>query len=252
MKKVYMILVFLALAFVGCKDTEPVTPEAVEVQEMAVNIDHAFDNEPLAFLTKEYSLASGEKVFFKRLAYLLADFYLIKADDTRVNLADQYALLNPKSDPSNFTLLNIPMGEYKAFGFSIGLDSIINHGNPNQYPATHPLSPINNSLYWSWQGGYVFTAIEGDVVGTTDNFIFHLAGSNNKIDFEFPVTFTKGMAALDANLTYNLAEAFKNPDMFSLTSDGRSTHTTTDPVTVKLTSNMADIFNLDAITTAVE
>jgi hypothetical protein len=252
MKKVYIILALVALAFVGCKDDEPVTPEAVEVQEMAVNINHTFDNEPLTFLTEEYSLASGEKVFFKRLAYILADFYLVKADDTRVSLADQYALLNPKSDPSNFTLLNIPMGEYKAFGFSIGLDSIINHGNPNQYPATHPLSPINNSLFWSWQGGYVFTAIEGDVSGTTDKFVFHLAGSNNKLDFEFPINITKGMTALDANLTYNLAEAFKNPEVYSIANDGNSAHSTTDTVTTKLIGNMGDIFKLDFMTFVIE
>ena len=141
----------------------------------------------------------------------------------------------------------MPIGEYKAFGFSIGLDSAINHGNPNQYATDHPLSPINNSLHWSWQGGYIFTAIEGEVVGTTDNFVFHLAGSENKIDFELPMTIIKGEPALNAVLSYNLAEAFKNPEVFSFTTDGKSTHNTTDPVTLKLIKNMGDIFKLEAL-----
>ncbi len=252
MKNVYIILALVAFAFAGCKDTEPVIPEVTEVQEMAVSINHVFDNEDLTILNKEYTLASGDRVNFKRLAYLLADFYLVKTDDTRVNLTDQFALLAPASDPSKFILTNVPMGDYKAFGFSIGLDSTVNHGNPNQYPVDHPLSPFKNSLYWSWEGGYVFTAIEGDVVGTTDNFVFHLAGSNNKLDFEFPLTVSKGKTALDVGLTYNLAEAFKNPEVFSFTADGKSTHSTTDPVTTKLIDNMGDVFNLDYITFVIE
>lgn len=250
MKKGYIVFALIALAFAGCKDTEPVTPEPAEVQEMKVNIKHVFDSEELTFLSKEFTLESGEKIKLKRLAYLLANFYLVKKDGTRINLDDQYALLNPATDPNNFMLTNIPMGDYKAFGFSIGLDSVINHGNPNQYTVDHPLSPFKNSLYWSWQGGYVFTAIEGDVVGGTENFIFHLAGSSNKIDFELPINFTKDKAALDATLTYNLAEAFKNPVVFSLENDGKSTHSTTDPVTLKLIQNMADIFEIAAIKNA--
>ena len=248
MKKVILLVGLAASILSGCKDPdEPVNPEPQEVQTLTVTINHVFDNELLTFNSEAFTLASGENVVFKRLAYLLSEFYLVKTDNTRVTLADQYALLNPASDPNEFNLADIPMGEYKAFGFSIGLDSVTNHGNPNQYSVDHPLSPFKNSLYWSWQGGYVFTAIEGSIGGTQDNFVFHLAGSNNKIDFEFPLNFTKDKAALEASLTYNLAEAFKNPDVFSLANDGASTHSTDDPVTTKLINNMRDVFELEAI-----
>lgn len=248
MKELTLILGLAAMVFSGCN--EQVDPEAIEHKTMMVNINHTFDDEELIFLSEDYTLESGDIVNFKRLSYLLSKFYLVKADDTRVELVDQYAFLSPASDVRNFELIDIPMGEYKAFGFSVGLDSAVDHGDPNQYPTSHPLSPIRNSLHWDWTAGYIFTAIEGQIAEKSENFVFHLAGNNNILDFEFPINITKEKASLEATLTYNVAEIFRTPETYSLVADGMSTHTVENPITTKLINNMHDIFSFNTITSS--
>jgi hypothetical protein len=251
MKYISILIIALFGLLSSCKD-EPIEVPEPEVNEMQVNISHTFSSEELIFFNKDYTIASEEKISLKRFAYLLGDFYLVKNDDTKVYLTDQYALIVPSSNQNSYVLKDIFMGDYKAIGFSLGLDSAVNQGNPNQYATDHPLSPINNSMHWSWAGGYIFTALEGNLSGTTDNFVFHLAGSENKIDYEFPLTFNKGMKKLKAEFNYDLSEVFKNPSNFSMANDGMSTHSTSDPVTLKLFANMKDVFTLNEITAATE
>ena len=165
-------------------------------------------------------------------------------DGSKVIIDSQYAHIEAHSGKTTFSLVDIPYGTYKSIGFSIGLDSVVNHGNPNQYDSDHPLSAINNSLHWGWVGGYIFTAIEGKDVDADESIIFHLAGSNNKVDFELPTNFTHGAAGSSVALGYDIAEVFINPNSYSFTLDGRSTHSVSDPVTTKLIENMADVFTL--------
>lgn len=242
------IAIFSTLLFMGCDSEEPEKPEPTPdvVAEMTVEINHTADNAELEF-NSEYVLPSNEKVVFRRLAYILSNFHLVKSDDTKIELSDQYGFIDARLNKTSFTLNNVPTGDYKAIGFSIGLDSNINHGNPNVYGVNHPLAPINNSLHWSWQGGYIFTAIEGKTMADDESFIFHLAGAQNRLDVVLPIDFTKKEAALTANLQYNLMEIFKNPEVYSISVDGASTHTVDSPVTMKLLGNMSDIFSMISV-----
>lgn len=246
-KKLIAFTLLSVVFLVGCSDTpepEPKTPN--EVQELNITVNHTFDGNDLVLNNEEYTLPSGESVNFKRLAYLLADFYLLKDNGDTVILDDQYAFINASKSES-FTLTDIPMGNYTAVGFYVGLDSLRNHGDPNQWPTNHPLSPINNSLHWSWQGGYIFTAIEGGLAGTRDNFVFHLAGVMNTTTYEIPFSFEKKEAALEVEMEYMLEEVFKNPEVFSLSKDGMSTHSVDHPVSKKLSRNMGDQFSITTV-----
>ena len=55
----------------------------------------------------------------------------------------------------------VPAGDYTQLEFQIGLPPEVNHADIARWPATHPLNPLVNGLHWSWQGGYVFAALEG-------------------------------------------------------------------------------------------
>lgn len=235
---------FLVIGIVGCNDEKPTEPN--EVEEMNVSINHILGNNNLTFNT-DYTLPSNEVVSFKRYTYILSNFYLVKKDASKVQLNEQYALIDVRKGNTSFKLQDIPMGDYTSIGFTVGLDSLVNHANPNVYASDHPLAPINNSLHWSWQGGYIFTAIEGKTTADTSSFIFHLAGAHNKLNFEFPKTFTKGKPALNVELSYDIAEVFQNPELYTISIDGASTHTTTDPVTHKFIRNMKDVFTLNSI-----
>jgi hypothetical protein len=249
MKKIILyIFIGMTIGFVGCNPDDDdiiIQPEPVETQEIIITINHKAQGKDFD-LESEFTLPSNEVVTFRRLAYILSDFYLVKTDDTKEVLEDQYALIDAKNSTS-FALNDVPMGDYKAIGFSIGLDSTTNHGNPNFYPTEHPLSPINNSLHWSWENGYIFTALEGKTKADNESFIFHLAGYKNKTDFELPINFTKSFNPLGANLEYDVSEVFQNPETYSIATDGASTHSTSDPVTSKLFTNMKDVFSVISI-----
>lgn len=238
------MLGLLAIGFTSCTEDDVVDP-IVEVSSASIDftVNHTIGNQEFTAGTA-YSVGVNENATFSRYAYLLGSFYLMAEDGSKVIIDSQYAHIEAHSGKTTFSLVDIPYGTYKSIGFSIGLDSAVNHGNPNQYDSDHPLSAINNSLHWGWVGGYIFTAIEGKDVDADESIIFHLAGSNNKVDFELPTNFTHGAAGSSVALGYDIAEVFINPNSYSFTLDGRSTHSVSDPVTTKLIENMADVFTL--------
>ena len=238
------MLGLLAIGFTSCTEDDVVDP-IVEVNSASIDfsVNHRVGTQIFTAGTA-YSVGDNNQASFSRFAYLLGSFYLIAEDGSKVTIDSQYAHIEAHSGKTTFSLVDIPYGTYKSMGFSIGLDSAINHGNPNQYNTDHPLSSINNSLHWGWVGGYIFTAIEGKDVDADESIIFHLAGSNNKVDFELPTNFTHGAAGSSVALGYDIAEVFINPNSYSFTLDGRSTHSVSDPVTTKLIENMADVFTL--------
>ncbi|MFT4875789.1 MAG: hypothetical protein ACI9AU_001653 [Bacteroidia bacterium] len=243
-KTFYIMLGLLAIGFTSCTEDDVIDP-IVEVSSANIDftINHTVGDQDFEAGT-QYAVGDNNQASFSRFAYLLGSFYLIAEDGSKVTIDSQYAHIEAHSGKTTFSLVDIPYGTYKSMGFSIGLDSAVNHGNPNQYNTDHPLSSINNSLHWGWLAGYIFTAIEGKDADADESIIFHLAGSNNKVDFELPTNFTHGAAGSSVALGYDIAEVFINPHSFSFTNDGRSTHSISDPVSTKLFANMADVFTL--------
>ena len=79
-----------------------------------------------------------------------------------------------------------PAGNYRGLRFYFGLEPAVNHTNPAAFPPDHPLHPNLNGLHWSWQGGYIFMALEG--LHRTGNaqpegYSFHLARDPFRADF---------------------------------------------------------------------
>jgi hypothetical protein len=251
MKKTILLLIgVLFIGFAGCKpgDDDVIIDGFPELSKLQFVINHKVDGQDLIF-ANDFALPSDEEVSFSRLAYILSDFYLVRADGSKLQFENSYALIDVSKGHNSFTISNAGYGDYKAIGFSVGLDSSVNHGNPNKYSSEHPLAPINNSLHWSWQGGYIFTALEGKTKIDNESFVFHLAGTENKTDFLLPISFNKGAATTQTvTLEYNVGELFKNPHIFKISEDGSSTHSISDPVTKKLFSNMVDVFTLISVT----
>lgn len=241
--KTVTMIAILAFGVTACTTEEPIKQN--EVRDVTLTFNHMFGGAELDLENTEYTTPSGEKVIFKRLDYLMSDFYLVKNDGSKVMFDELYGFISTGRDFRTVTLTEVPMGTYTAVGMSIGLDSAINHGDPTQYYIGHPLSPMTNSLHWSWQGGYIHTAIEGAMVDGSGSFVFHIAGSNNKVNYEVPINFAKSYDAGMINVDYELSEVFQNPDVFSFQMDGKSTHSTTDPVTLKLVENMSDVFSVE-------
>lgn len=116
---------------------------------------------PVAVPSAELAGATGQTVRLTRFAAIVAGVVLTRAEGGTVQLDGQYGLLDAESGRLALTLRNVPNGDYHGLEFQLGLPAVVNHGDPGQWLARHPLNPIVNGLHWGWAGGYVFAAIEG-------------------------------------------------------------------------------------------
>ncbi|MBX7245035.1 MAG: hypothetical protein K1X53_06030 [Candidatus Sumerlaeaceae bacterium] len=127
-------------------------------------------------------LTTGSLVELSRLEYLISNVRLVRADGSSVTLVDQYFHLNPLEEKSSLNLEKVPDGTWHELVFDVGVSKETNHLDPARWPANHALNPLECNLHWSWQGGYVFMAIEGSVPpdkGVRQTFLYHVGTDSN-------------------------------------------------------------------------
>ena len=82
---------------------------------------------------------------------------------------------------------NIPVDQYSALSFGIGVPSNLNSKNPSQFDINHPLG--EGSHYWSGWKSYIFSKTEGVMTNGTDatNFAYHSGFDSAYRSFEFQI-----------------------------------------------------------------
>ena len=150
--------------------------------ELRVEVQLRWRGFPVAVPSGELVGAEGQRVRLTRFAAVVSGVVLARTDGGTVQLDGQYGFLDAESGRLALTLRNVPDGDYHGLEFQLGLPRLVNHGDPGQWPARHPLNPIVNGLHWGWAGGYVFAAIEGrwrtavaDAANAERGFSYHLA-----------------------------------------------------------------------------
>ncbi len=123
---------------------------------------------------------AGQPLRITRLAALFSEVNLLRADGGTTRLDGQFGCIDLESGRRSFTLRGVPEGDFVGLQFRVGVPATANLGDPGRWPAGHALNPVVNGLHWSWQGGYVFAAIEGHYRATAGDsaergFSFHLA-----------------------------------------------------------------------------
>jgi cytochrome c peroxidase len=173
--------------------------------------------------------AAGQAVSITRLSALLSDFMLRRADGSGLYLPGRYGWIDAAAGRTEVELGEVPDGDYAGLEFTVGLPAAVDRGDASRWPARHPLNPLTNGLYWGWQGGYVFAAIEGDwqsAAGSWRGFSFHLAAGVGAMRAQLAVPFAlRGPATL--RCAWDLAGLLR-PLRFE--EDGRtsSTHSRAD------------------------
>lgn len=211
---------------------------------------HEADKEPLIMNAPRYATQAGELFSITRASYLLSGFALQRQDGTWLELPDTTAWLDAAKRRTDFSLGGVPAGRYAALRFHVGLDAVMNAASPAQHPPDHPLNPNVNGLHWSWQGGYIFLALEGnwqDKNGKPGGFSYHFARDANRT----PVTL-KGDLDLSgdatAEISFDLAALLKGPRPLSFAKHGVSTHSQPgDAVSAALAANAPGAFALKAV-----
>ena len=107
-----------------------------------------------------YQTSANESFSITRASYLVSNFELQREDGSWFAFPNFVAWMDFAAHRDSIRL-DLPPGEFRSIRFLLGLDTNMNHADPAKFPASHPLNPNLDGLNWSWQGGYIFLALEG-------------------------------------------------------------------------------------------
>jgi cytochrome c peroxidase len=198
--------------------------------ELTASVAARFDGAPVEFHRATHTNAAGETLSVTRLDLLLSDFALRRADGSWFERADWQAFLSLGEGRSTFRVSELPAGRFDHVRFRVGVPAELNHADPARFAAGHPLNPNRNGLHWSWQGGYIFLALEGrwsppgsagsPRTESPGGFSLHFANDWNLTTVTLPVALDP---ARDAALALELDLAALLREV-SFARDGTSTH----------------------------
>lgn len=190
--------------------------------------------------------ADGHETRLTRLDFLLSGLALQRKDGSWLESQDWFAYLSAGSGRMTASGTGIPEGEYTAIRFRIGVDEMVNQGDPHRHPPGHALNPLVNGLHWGWQGGYIFMALEGRFTNGAkdDGFSFHIANAPQLMTVELPVVF-RGGRPLTLALELDMPSVLAGIDFIK---DGTSTHSREgDHLAVKLKTNIEHAFRVRGV-----
>jgi cytochrome c peroxidase len=222
----------------------------VRAANLEVTIEPVFNGEPLRLDSLRYENAAGETQSFTRLSYLLSGFAVEREDGTWIEFPGTTAWMDAAARRNAVLLENAPSGNYRSLRFHIGPDAKENAADVSQIPAGNPLNPNLNGLHWSWQGGYIFMAIEGHFrTGNAEprGYAHHLARDPNRtrISLTAPLDLRHDAGVL---IHFDLATLFNAPRPLSLEMDGTATHSRDgDPIAAALVANLPGAFRINRI-----
>ena len=216
------------------------------------NRDHAqgFRRKSPARLLR-YTTSAGETFSITRASYLLSEFALQRNDGSWLKLSNSIAWFDFDQNRNSMRLDQIMPGEFRAVRFTVGLNTNLNHADIAQFPASHPLNPNLNGLHWSWQGGYIFLALEGlwrNANGELDGWAYHLARDTNatRITLAAPLEITN---ETKVEMDLDLASLLNAPRPLAFGKDGSSTHSRDgDPISAALVQNLSGAFRIHRVT----
>ena len=193
--------------------------------------------------------SNGINFNFSSWRYYVSNFTLIKSDGSEYKIADKVFLINMLND--EYSLDSVPVGNYKGFKFTLGLDSTTNHQDPTLYTAENPLALQSYPIHWSWNSGYIFFMAEGqyDSTATTQtpnkDYFFHVGTDDLKrtVDFsDSPFSVVSG-ADKTIFIEMDFLKAIENVDL--ATENATHSFGALKPLAIKIANNWQAAFSIE-------
>jgi cytochrome c peroxidase len=235
MKKIFLLPLLLA--------------GVAEASDLRVDFVPQFNGTPLAFDALKNLTATGQKISVTRLDFLASEISLHRDDGTWLEQKNWFAFISARDGRTNFTLENIPAGNYNRVRFQIGLPPEINHGDATRWPANHPLNPGVNHLYWGWSREYVFFALEGGWQdgGKESGFSYHIATDRELMTVELPVALDLN-SSREIQVALDVGKIFSAPNKIELSDSTDTSHSrTNDMLAVQLRQNVEVAFTVENV-----
>ena len=212
-----------------------------------ISVSHRVGSGVLLPHSLVYQNHSGETWSVNRLSYLVSSISLQRADGSWFEAPFSLAWMNAITRRQTMVQNGVPTGKYKALRFHIGPSPADNAADPATRAPDHPLNPNLCGLHWSWQGGYIFMALEGlhhSGDAQPEGFSFHLARDPFRTEVTLQVDLDLRESAI-INLNFNVASLFDGAKTISFQKDGNTTHSRDgDPLAFALKENLARAFSI--------
>ena len=208
MKKLLSLLGLSLILFTSCSKDDQLTPTVpAEAGVLSLNFDAVYGDQDFA-LNKAFdydltnSTGSHKLTYeFNTLRYWVSNVILVNQAGVEYSVPDAYYLVEeniaqnvqegsfnkvyPANKRETITIKDIPVGDYKAIKFSIGVDPKYNDNLTLRAGELNTLAAMANEN-WMWFTSYIFTSTSGKVTwlktapetSETKNFKFD-TGSNN-------------------------------------------------------------------------
>ncbi|MBT4223547.1 MAG: cytochrome C peroxidase [Opitutae bacterium] len=212
--------------------------------DLVLEFRHFWNGAPIELSGKWFDRVGGDSISFSRIDYLVSGPVLEDSGDRRLAREDWFGLVNAGDPVSRLQLKGLPGNLFSVIEFSVGLDEKTNGSDPSLYPANHPLNPVLNNLHWSWQGGYIFLAMEGHLrakSGDSMGFSYHIGNTPHRMKVRLPLKLDLSRPAR-LSLDFHLDRVLR--DGRSVSPEGRSsTHGRKgDPLAMLLKKNVENAF----------
>jgi cytochrome c peroxidase len=224
-----------------------VSPFAVCARDLRVEIIPRFGDAPMHFDAVTHRITARRIVSVTRLDFLVSEIRLRSTNGSWVNLSNQFAYISTREKRTTFLLTGVPEGDYQTLHFNVGVPPEKNHQDPADFTAQHPLNPNVNGLHWSWAGGYVFLALEGNWLrhdGEQGGYSYHLATDEHLMTVELPFALQLKSDG-QIKLALDVGKIFSEPNLIALSDATTSTHSrTNDPLAAQLRENIEHAFSV--------
>ncbi len=179
MKNIFSVCIAIVVLLSACSDNDT-NPN---VGTLAIEFDNIVGTANLELNTANtpYTNSNEEAYKVTWLTYYVSNIKLTREDGTiyedRIKSdgsAGYYLIDEADAESQVVVLRNIPKGNYTEVEFTIGVDA----SQVDEGAQTGPLDPAHG-LFWSWNSGYIFMAIEGISPVSTepdDVFQYHIGG----------------------------------------------------------------------------
>lgn len=218
-----------------------------EASVLRLAVQHRFGDAPLLLDSLRYENGAGETCSITRLSYLISGVSLRRADGSWYEVPDSIAWVNAASHRATMKVEGVLPDQYQALRFHCGLDKATNASDPATRPPEHPLNPNLNGLHWSWQGGYIFMALEGMWRKGNDQpkgYALHLARDPflTEVTIEKPVDLRGDAEEL---VMLDVGAILGGAKKISFEKDGTTTHSKDgDPLALAMKENLSKAFSI--------
>lgn len=206
--KIILSIAFFPVLFTSCKkEKEPQVATGTCTFSLESFWESNEAEEPFYLQTNYIQSITGDTLNLDLFSYYLSNIKLRKSDGTWWSQENSYYLIQSTND-GDLTLSNVPVGDYTAIQYTLGVDSTRNVSGAQ----TGALSP-SLGMFWSWNTGYIFIKAEGtspNIDAANQSFAFHLAGFSGQYAIVTSRTFEFGSEKLSIKESGNPKVKFKN------------------------------------------